>query len=191
MLHFLVFIDFWTLRRKVGTCVQFVKKNFACTLTEGGKSQPIKPTPGLPGAQSGAAGGLLAIVATVGGILFVCNLCLLYCYVKRRAGKQLLGKLTNLYLLLRLTTPGSSSHAHPVGVGGARGAASDHHCHRRHRWCPPPLLECHPALLFCQQQESRGSDGHTVRGWVLVGFATNTAGGLLLTLPSYSDSTTY
>jgi len=58
---------------------------------KGGKSQPIKPTPGLPGAQAGAAGGLLAIVATVGGILFVCNLCLLYCYVKRRAGKQLLG----------------------------------------------------------------------------------------------------
>ena len=131
----------------------------------------------MPGAQSGAAGGLLAIVATVGGILFVCNLCLLYCYVKRRAGKQLLGKLTNLYLLLRLTTPGSSSHAHPVGVGGAGGAAGDHHRHRRHRRRPPPLLERHSALLFCEQQEGWGSDGHTVRGWVLVGFATNTAGG--------------
>merc|ERR1719264_2145293 len=62
---------------------------------KGGKSQPIKPTPGVPGAQSGAAGGLLAIVATVGGILFVCNLCLLYCYVKRRAGKQLLGSASS------------------------------------------------------------------------------------------------
>ena len=131
----------------------------------------------MPGAQSGAAGGLLAIVATVGGILFVCNLCLLYCYVKRRAGKQLLGELTNLSLLLRLASSRSSSHAHPVGAGGARGAAGDDHRHRRHRRRPPPLPQCHPALLFCQQPESWGRDGHTVRGWVLVGVATNTTGG--------------
>ena len=58
-----------------------------------GKSAPIGPTPGAPGGQAGAGGGLLAIVATVGGVLFVCNLCLLYCYVKRRAGKQLLGEI--------------------------------------------------------------------------------------------------
>jgi len=61
---------------------------------KGGKSQPLVPTPGPPGAQAGAAGGLLATVATVGGVLFICNLCLLYCYVKRRAGKQLLGTYT-------------------------------------------------------------------------------------------------
>ena len=36
---------------------------------------------------------MLAIVAIVGGVLFICNLCLLYCYVKRRAGKQLLGEI--------------------------------------------------------------------------------------------------
>ena len=61
-------------------------------LTEGGKSEPIKPTPGSPGTQGGTGSGLLAIVATIGGVLFICNLCLLYCYVKRRAGKQLMGE---------------------------------------------------------------------------------------------------
>ena len=32
------------------------------------------------------------MIATIGGALFVCNLCLLYCYVKRRAGKHICGK---------------------------------------------------------------------------------------------------
>ena len=140
---------------------------FARTLTEGGKSQPIKPTPGLPGAQAGAAGGLLAIVATVGGILFVCNLCLLYCYVKRRAGKQLHGEPTDLSLLLRLATTWGATHDDPVGAGGARGVARHHHRHRRHRRRPLALPQRRPPLLLCPQPQGRAGHGHIVRGWVV------------------------
>ena len=61
-------------------------------LTEVDKSEPIKPTP--PPPQSGfiSGGNVLGIIATVGGALFICNLCLLYCYVKRRAGKHIFGE---------------------------------------------------------------------------------------------------
>ena len=56
------------------------------------KSEPIKPTPAPPKSGIISSGNVLGIIATVGGALFICNLCLLYCYVKRRAGKHIFGE---------------------------------------------------------------------------------------------------
>ena len=61
-------------------------------LLELDKSQPIKPTPPPPQSGFASSGNLLGMIATIGGALFICNLCLLYCYVKRRAGKHIFGK---------------------------------------------------------------------------------------------------
>ena len=62
------------------------------SLTEVDKSEPIKPTPAPPSSGFLSSGSVLGIIATIGGALFICNLCLLYCYVKRRAGKNIFGE---------------------------------------------------------------------------------------------------
>ena len=64
-------------------------------LAEVDKSEPIKPTPAPPQSGIISSGNILGIIATVGGALFICNLCLLYCYVKRRAGKHIFGESFN------------------------------------------------------------------------------------------------
>ena len=66
--------------------------NLLNNLIELDKSRPIKPTPPPPKSGFASSGNVLGMIATIGGALFVCNLCLLYCYVKRRAGKHICGK---------------------------------------------------------------------------------------------------
>ena len=75
-------------------------------LTEVDKSEPIKPTPAPPSSGLLSSGNVLGIIATIGGALFICNLCLLYCYVKRRAGKHFFGEFRNTkYLLISGSPP--------------------------------------------------------------------------------------
>ena len=62
-------------------------------IIEGDKPEPIKPTPNPPETSSGSSVNILSIIAIMGGSLFICNICLLYCYVKRRASKHLSGEL--------------------------------------------------------------------------------------------------
>ena len=75
-------------------CIKF-KFKWNSIWPEVDKSEPIKPTPNPPQSGIISSGNVLGIIATVGGALFVCNLCLLYCYVKRRAGKHIFGEFFN------------------------------------------------------------------------------------------------
>ena len=79
---------------KIGDFFVFTVYIIDC-LAEVDKSEPIKPTPAPPQTGIISSGNILGIIATVGGALFICNLCLLYCYVKRRAGKHIFGKFFN------------------------------------------------------------------------------------------------
>lgn len=63
------------------------------------QSEPMRPTPVAPGAPDRAGAGparLLSVITVTGGLLFVANLGLLYCYVKRRARKHMFGEFPPL-----------------------------------------------------------------------------------------------